>query len=526
MQYQLELEIRGERATNKLRLFLLIIFAASTAFSYFLGNTKGVTEYFLAGNLFYAASPVVSLIYLYSKKFNSNVKYFCLPLELIGLFIVLYSNLLLPEVNWTVAVKSPTFFAIYFLFIGEALLRFSPRFSIITGLGCAVVYSAIYIILLTTPGIKLLSESASLFDPRGVSITDWVIGTVFLLAMSIVLAVATGYVRDLVTRSASSETTARENLKKLTELMSENRATVANINSSVTKIDATAVANESLSQEQLAAVEETSATMEELSASIKSIATMAKKQDELAEKSDSAMDQLNGMVRGVENLSHENADNGNQTLERAVKGEKELTHAGEVIRRIQEGSRQVGEIVTVINSIADRTNLLALNAAIEAARAGAEGRGFSVVADEVGKLAEMSSKNARSIEKLIQETNSVTQTGVKSIDETFIAIKSIIEGIKNMVRITGEVHELIKESGKAFAAITDDMKKIQMMSRDMRMATEEQLGGTQEIIKAIDSINTSAEKFVQTSASLRLSMSSLEEANRRLGDKISTASLA
>lgn len=516
---QLDLEKRGERLANWLRLFLLLNFAAATVVGYFFGNAKEIFGFYLAGNALYAFSILISLVSLRFNLYNGNTKYFCLPFELSGLFLVIFSNLLLDRLYWTTAVKGTSFFAIYFLFIGEALLRFSPRFAIITGIACAGIFAAMNIILISW-GIRPLSSGAIVLLPDALSITDWAIGTIFLLAMSLVIGAATRFVRDLVLKSHQSEAQAKAHLEKLSEIIKESKSTVNDLTQTIQNMTRMGQTNEDLSREQLSAVEETSATMEEMSASIKSIADLAREQDELSELTMTAMRELEVKVRRVSHMGKEASDSGESTLSLAIAGENGLTKAVELIQSIQEGSRQVAEIVTVINGIADRTNLLALNAAIEAARAGAEGRGFSVVADEVGKLAELSSKNARSIEKLIQDQNLVTQTGVHSIEETFQAIKEIIKGIRTMVGTTTMAYELISESEKAYSRAAMDMQKIQDFARSMKNATEEQQTGSREILSAVDAINASAEKFVQASNILQESLNTLTHASDRLSQKI------
>ncbi|WP_242653761.1 methyl-accepting chemotaxis protein [Thermincola potens] len=124
----------------------------------------------------------------------------------------------------------------------------------------------------------------------------------------------------------------------------------------------------------------------------------------------------------VKQVSEQNgavATNGGQAVERTVKGMLQVKDAvfetARKINELGEQSQKIGEIIQVIDDIAEQTNLLALNAAIEAARAGEHGKGFAVVADEVRKLAERSSKATKEIADLITNIQKGTKVAVESM---------------------------------------------------------------------------------------------------------------
>ena len=132
----------------------------------------------------------------------------------------------------------------------------------------------------------------------------------------------------------------------------------------------------------------------------------------------------------------------------------ETVSLSEAIDRLASSSNQIGEILGVINDIANQTNLLALNAAIEAARAGEHGRGFAVVAEEIRKLAEESNDAALQIGQLIQGIQEETKNAVTVMNEGAAAAEN---GRNNLER-TGKALSIILEMVSKLNASYDEMK--------------------------------------------------------------------
>ncbi len=164
-------------------------------------------------------------------------------------------------------------------------------------------------------------------------------------------------------------------------------------------------------EEQAASLEQTSASMEEISATVKKNAENAQTANQSAA----------------------------QTREMASRGGEVVGQAVAAMARIEESSRKISDIISVIDEIARQTNLLALNAAVEAARAGDAGRGFAVVASEVRSLAQRSSQAAKDITDLIQNSTSQVQDGVKLVNDAGEQLKGIVESINGVAQIVAEI---------------------------------------------------------------------------------------
>ncbi len=166
----------------------------------------------------------------------------------------------------------------------------------------------------------------------------------------------------------------------------------------------------------------------------------------------------------------------NQTIEGMNRIAEVVRKSAETVNALGKGSDQIGEIVQVINDIADQTNLLALNAAIEAARAGEQGRGFAVVADEVRKLAERTTKATKEIAVMIKQIQKDTNGAVDS-----------------MKKGTEEVEKgkaLADQAGKSLKEIITGVEQVVDMSMQVAAASEEQSSAAEQISKNIEAISS------------------------------------
>jgi methyl-accepting chemotaxis protein len=160
------------------------------------------------------------------------------------------------------------------------------------------------------------------------------------------------------------------------------------------------------------------------------------------------------------------------------------------VRSLEEHSIRVEEITTLIADIADQTDLLALNASIEAARAGEFGRGFSVVALEVQKLADRSAKAAQEISELVQSIRDVVKRISVRGNETNLAMGLIRRGIGNIAETTGDV------MGKAEAAAAKVDRVNASIDSIMNLSLES-LNNTDNVVKAFQSLRESAERLTK-----------------------------
>ncbi|SMC32767.1 methyl-accepting chemotaxis protein [Sporomusa malonica] len=210
-------------------------------------------------------------------------------------------------------------------------------------------------------------------------------------------------------------------------------------------------------------------------------------------------------VESTANIAANAANAGGRVIENAVSQmnniEQKVTRSAQVVVKLGERSKEIGQIVDTIAGIAGQTNLLALNAAIEAARAGEQGRGFAVVADEVRKLAEQSEAAAKQIAMLISEIQGDTDEAVKAMNEG-----------TNEVKIGAEV---VNTAGQAFAEIIASVNGVTHQVAGITAAIQKITTGSQEIINAIQEIegisNDTASQTQNVSAVTEEQSASMEE---------------
>jgi len=197
------------------------------------------------------------------------------------------------------------------------------------------------------------------------------------------------------------------------------------------------------------------------------------------ERTATATEQLIGAVR----LNGENAKLADQLAtsasEVAVKGGKVVSEVVEVMGSINESSKQIVDIIGVIDGIAFQTNILALNAAVEAARAGEQGRGFAVVATEVRQLAQRSAAAAKEIKTLITGSVEKVSNGARLVDEAGATMGDIVSSVSKVTSIISEITASSKEQLIGIEQISSAVHHLDKMAMENAALVEESLAAAQ-----------------------------------------------
>ncbi len=310
-------------------------------------------------------------------------------------------------------------------------------------------------------------------------------GVVVLLGGSASWKISRGIVIPLKAVVARAESIADGNLTGA-ELETRSKDEVANLAAAVNKMQHSLA--ETL-QSVASAAEHVASASTEISANACQTASGAEAQRDQVHQIATAMQEMSATVREVSDNSNRAADSARQASASAREGGvivndtlarmralAEFVHAtGKKVGELGTRSDQIGKIIGVIDDIADQTNLLALNAAIEAARAGEQGRGFAVVADEVRKLAERTSKATKEIADMISAIQTETRDAVERMQSGTAQVESGVEA-------TNRAGEFLKQ-------IIGQADNVGNMIAQIATAVTEQSATTAEVNANMDQIN-------------------------------------
>ncbi|RYF04353.1 MAG: HAMP domain-containing protein [Oxalobacteraceae bacterium] len=203
----------------------------------------------------------------------------------------------------------------------------------------------------------------------------------------------------------------------------------------------------------------------------------------------------------------QNADNARQANQLSITASNVASEGGAVVEQviqtmgsINESSRKIVDIISVIDGIAFQTNILALNAAVEAARAGEQGRGFAVVAGEVRTLAQRSAAAAREIKSLIDDSVGKVDTGAKLVDQAGATMQQVVSSIQRVTDIMAEI-------ASASQAQTGGIEQVNSAIGQMDQATQQNAALVEESAAAAGSLQEQAAKLAQAVDQFKLEYS-------------------
>ena len=198
-------------------------------------------------------------------------------------------------------------------------------------------------------------------------------------------------------------------------------------------------------EEQASSLEETASSMEEMTSTVRQNADNAKEVNELAE----------------------------ETRTKAQKGGEVVNRAVTSMSAINESSKKIADIISVIDEIAFQTNLLALNAAVEAARAGEQGRGFAVVAGEVRNLAQRSAAAAKEIKELIRDSVGKVEDGTLLVNESGSTLQEIVTAVQRVTAMISDIAQASEEQSSGIEQVNKAIAQMDEMTQQNAALVEE-----------------------------------------------------
>ncbi|KAB7671908.1 methyl-accepting chemotaxis protein [Plesiomonas shigelloides] len=263
---------------------------------------------------------------------------------------------------------------------------------------------------------------------------------------------------------------AIQNMKNnLTELVTEISSSVSQLSSSVEEVSAIAEQSAYGMQRQQNEVSQLATAMHEMQSTVQEVSRNTTDAAETAQQASDSSDSGSKVVRDA--------------IESIELVAQEIEHSGQVVQQLEQDSASISVVLDVIRNIADQTNLLALNAAIEAARAGEQGRGFAVVADEVRTLAQRTQDSTAEINKIIDILQSRAAEAGQAMLISQQKMNTSVEQARN--------------AGATIEQINNAVMKISDMNTQIASATEQQTSVTNELNRSIVAINNASDEVAQ-----------------------------
>lgn len=293
----------------------------------------------------------------------------------------------------------------------------------------------------------------------------------------------------------------------------------------INEIDSNIVSTRKQIENQAVNVTENSAIVEQLTRNIKALNDATENQAASIVESSSAIEETVSNIQSINQNSQSGKALLDQLQEVSKQGKENLDSVSSMVQKIAKSSESLMEANSLIVNIAQQTNLLAMNASIEAAHAGVYGKGFAVVADEIRKLAELSSRHAKTINSTVKEVRGCISAIVNNSRTTDESFSHIFENIGEVIQMFAEINSSLTEQSAGTKEILETIQEMQNVTMSVQEGAKEMNTGnnqtliainnlnniTQEITTSIDEINRGASEINQSIVHI----TSLSEKNKQ-----------
>jgi len=279
------------------------------------------------------------------------------------------------------------------------------------------------------------------------------------------------------------------NLREETRQIMEGVSVLA---SSASEISVSTVQFASSAAESATAVSETTATMEEVRQTVQDSSQKAEYIAEIAKKA------MQASLTGQESVD--------ETIERMNLIQEQMVSIAESIVRLSEQNQAIGELISIVDDVAEQSNLLAVNASIEAAKAEEHGQGFAVVAQEIKSLAEQSKQATAQVRRILNDIQKATSAAVMATEQ---GSKAVEAGVKQSTEAGGSIRTMAKTISETTQAVIQ-----------IAVTAQQQLAGIDQVTLAMSNIEQASSQNVDSAKQLETAALKLDELGRRLKELV------
>lgn len=292
--------------------------------------------------------------------------------------------------------------------------------------------------------------------------------------------------------------------KNLTDIINQVNATVDNLFKNVNSCNDNIAENQEGVQNVVKAIQDISKAIEESAIAVNNVSDYVSDSSQLINETYSISKEVEKEFRSTYETILVGAREADETMWHLDIMRNSIHSAVSAVTELQEKMNVIGQFLESITDIADQTNMLALNAAIEAARAGESGKGFTVVAEEIRKLAEQSSNIAEDIQKITTEAQNTTYNAIKevqkgntSVEAGYAKVSDVIKILENVKNSIETVNQKLYSEYEMIEKVTDRFSNMREQLENLATVSEENSAGTQEVLSMTmaqnEAINNTAE---------------------------------